>query len=510
MKNFIENWKSEKNILLTTILIGLLTHGYMLTNKLPNNDDYISIFHYGQGYASGRWFLSLMGNFLFRIDGTYSLPYFNGCLFVLSLSLSIVIFLKPLALKNNWVKIILASIFVAFPTATATLGYMFTTPFYGLAILFMAVAYYLLIEYKYGFLVSTILICLSLGTYQAYWGLIASFLLLYLIRQCLSKTTENKTIIKLSLKSLFSLLSGIIAYLLMNKIMLHIQGIHLDNYQGFSQMNSFNIASLPSSILKAYEFFFKFLTEDYLHITWYPIVRIIIALGYLISVALLIILLIRNKDNFKRFALLIFLIVFPLAVNSIYILTGSNSSIHTLMCYSVVCVFILPFIFIDSAHEEFENANPIKVTNYVYLAALSIVAVLYIRFANIYYLNLELAYTEAYSFMETLSTRIQDAEDYSSDKQIIFLGQYTKPHNTSIWELRMVNTMIGSIDVPNIINSYMIRQNFSRVYLGSTFNETADTSIIEKHSAYIADMPTYPDDGSIEVLEDYVIIKFSN
>lgn len=47
-------WWNEKDVLITGVLVGILSHMYMMTNKLPNIDDYISIFHYGAGYTSGR------------------------------------------------------------------------------------------------------------------------------------------------------------------------------------------------------------------------------------------------------------------------------------------------------------------------------------------------------------------------------------------------------------------------------------------------------------------------
>ena len=171
-------WWQERDVFIVAMLIGLLSHAYMMTNKFPNVDDYVSMFHYGQGYALGRWFLALMGNFMFRIDGTYSLPFFNGALYLCTLVLAVIIFLKPFQFKSRWTKRIFASLFVSFPTATATMGFMFTAPFYGLAVLFMAIGFYVLVQYKYGFLISILLICCSLGIYQAYWGLIAGFLLL--------------------------------------------------------------------------------------------------------------------------------------------------------------------------------------------------------------------------------------------------------------------------------------------------------------------------------------------
>ncbi|MBQ7925640.1 MAG: glucosyltransferase domain-containing protein [Lachnospiraceae bacterium] len=503
-------WWQERDIFLFAALAGLLSHAYMMTNKFPNVDDYVSMFHYGQGYALGRWLLALMGNFMFRIDGTYSLPFFNGMLYLCTLVLSITIFLKPFSFKSKWTKRILAALFVSFPTATATMGFMFTAPFYGLAVLFMAIAFYLLVQYKYGFIFSALLACCSLGIYQAYWGLLAGFLLLYLITLCVQKECSYRDIITLALKSLIALLAGVIFYLIINNIMLHLQGVEMVQYQGASQMGLFDLSRIPLILKNAYGYFFAFTTENYLFVTWYPLVRMVIAIGYLLTLCtLLFTCLSKQLHVLKKVGCAIFILVFPLAVNSIYLLCNDATSVHTLMCYSVVLVFFIPFVMLRGAMNNTSRDILFRTAKSLYLAAVLLVTVIYVRFANIYYLNLQLAYEESYSFMETLSTRIQDTEGYDDEFPILFYGTYDQKVNRNIWELRMVNNMFGTIDVNDIINHYLIRQGFSRIYLGNQFNETFDMSVINNHPVEIKQMPCYPNDGSIRIMDEVIVIKFS-
>ena len=58
--------------------------------------------------------------------------------------------------------------------------------------------------------------------------------------------------------------------------------------------------------------------------------------------------------------------------------------------------------------------------------------------------------------------------------------------------------------------SSLLRQSFSRIYLGSTFYEVGDTALLGEGINKLESMPSYPDDGSITVINDIVVIKLSD
>lgn len=63
---------------------GLLVHLFGLVNVLHNYDDIAQQPRgYGTGVTSGRWLLSIMGDFCDAIGGNFNLPTVNGLLFLL-------------------------------------------------------------------------------------------------------------------------------------------------------------------------------------------------------------------------------------------------------------------------------------------------------------------------------------------------------------------------------------------------------------------------------------------
>ena len=60
--------------LVSGILWGIITHAYMLTNKLPNWDDINNVGGYAVGSEFGRWFLKYVN----PLDGIWSVPWLSG------------------------------------------------------------------------------------------------------------------------------------------------------------------------------------------------------------------------------------------------------------------------------------------------------------------------------------------------------------------------------------------------------------------------------------------------
>lgn len=59
-----EKWLAGAAVL----ICGLVTHGYILTNKISYHDDSVNYFGVGTTFESGRWALGLIQKFLTKID----------------------------------------------------------------------------------------------------------------------------------------------------------------------------------------------------------------------------------------------------------------------------------------------------------------------------------------------------------------------------------------------------------------------------------------------------------
>ena len=120
---------------------GLLVHLFGLVNVLHNYDDIAQQPRgYGTGVTSGRWLLSIMGDFCDAIGGNFNLPTVNGLLFLLLIAVSAGLLVSVFRIRNRASAALMGVLFAVFPSAFSTLAFRYTAVYYGVAILLSAAA----------------------------------------------------------------------------------------------------------------------------------------------------------------------------------------------------------------------------------------------------------------------------------------------------------------------------------------------------------------------------------
>lgn len=521
--------KSRLQYLAFAMICGLVAHGYIMFSKIPNYDEYVSIFHYGGGYNLGRWFLALMGNFFFRIDGCYSLPWLNGLVTLLFLSLGILLFLEGFPGLGKGSKGLIIMILLAFPSVTTIFSYMFTAPFYAFAIFLAAVGFFLAVKYRYGFLVAPVCLCLSMGIYQAYFVMCATFLLSFLLCMSVSEEKNVKEVITTALKFLVTLAGGMLLYFIVNTIMLRIQHITLSDYQGISGMGNYSVNSLIAAALSTYKGFADCLTTNYKSMFPNPVFHLAGWTGVILTVVCAVAVLRKQvkKQPVKMLLFVVILAIMPLCMNLIHVMCAESiDNIHALMCYGAAGLFFVPILLWSSCVEKGEGTKEkqadirgneqkkvekqfvCKTAFSLHAVCLTIAILFYVKFANTYYLSLELYFDQTYAMMETMAVRIQMTEGYRQDMAVSFGGSYSDIVSP-LWEMRDVDLLDGTYRVSHIMNTQLLRDNVFRHYLGQDIRDLPLSEEIRTSQEY-AEMPCYPNDGSIRVIEDSIVVKLSD
>jgi hypothetical protein len=139
---------------------------------------------------------------------------------------------------------------------------------------------------------------------------------------------------------------------------------------------------------------------------------------------------------------------------------------------------------------------------YCVVLALVIGIASYCHFANAQYLSLELSYKQAESYCTTLITQIKSVDGYSDELPVVFVGQEIS--DETLYRNDVMERLMFSGREETLIEAYS-REYMLRYYCGfdPIYISSEDIS-----ASAIEDMPTYPKDGSIKVIDRAVVVRF--
>lgn len=491
----------------SAIICGLIAHGFMFLNKISFHDDIGQLFGVGQTYGIGRWFLGIISEILNSTVGKYSMPWFDGLLSVLLIGISACFVVNLLEMQNVFSCILVGGMMEVFPAVAVTYLYMFTASAYFFAVLLTVASLYLTNHFRHGAW-GVILFTCALGIYQAYLGLWLGIMLCMLLKKCISDDYDLKKLIKIVFKYFCVFVSGIILYLLNVKVFSMIKGLELTSYQGFNKLGEIWGAGILKGVLKGYLSFFSLIYSDNCGLSNSIIIRAIIAFCFVISILGSIYCIVKlMRDRMKQIICFLILLCFPLGVNVIYaICVTDNSNIYTIMLYPLVLVFIFPVFITELIMNKKRNVWSKKLLNLLSILLL-VAGVYYCFLSNEAYLKLHFLQEQTTSYFTTLITQIKSCPGYGDELPIAFVGD--KIEDLTLTEMAgfdNVQIAVAEWNLSEWINSYTFLQ-YMRYHNG--FSPKLISQNEFEFSEKINQMPVYPDYGSIQVLDDVVIIKLT-
>ena len=247
-------YNKYSKVVFITFLIGFTAHGYMFTNKIVNHDDITQLFSVGATVSSGRW-----GLWLLELLPNYSMPWLNGLISLLFVSIANCFLLEIFEINDKWTQYVLSGITVTFPSLIGIFTYMFTSAAYTFSFMLSVIAVYLVKKKRY-FMGAACLIG-SLSIYQAYISIAASLLLLVIIQSLLdNKDTIKKEIIK-SLQFLLILGISMCLYYLIALVMRHLLHVEFNEYAQRGLSDSIGMSMLIKRIYIAMVNFYYFFSR---------------------------------------------------------------------------------------------------------------------------------------------------------------------------------------------------------------------------------------------------------
>lgn len=503
----------------SALILGLMTHLYQFTNKLYNYDELANTpGGIGLSTEQGRWLLNWMGRFMRSVfGGSYSLPFFNGIFALLLLSISAALIVSAFQVKSPLMAGLIGGLTVTFPAVVSMYFFMFLALYYALGIFFSVLAAYLVIRFPkniWANIGAVLLIMACLGTYQAYFPNTVCLLLMAVIL----KAAFGKEIAKKNWKEFFFLVlrflgvmaAGLVVYFIANKAVLQMTQIQLTSYQGGDSMGKITFSQMLDGLKRCYKDFFALGFTDVMGINYNRMLRRLIRVVWvLFGVGAGSYFVMKKGAYINKIIVLCGFLLFPVAMFLIYVM-APVSACYTLMIYPAVYFFIFFLVWTDAMCYRVKKAEWLRL-GMNWGAALTMTAVVgtYIWYANGNYMALEYTKYHDFAYYQAMITQVKSVEGYHDDMPVIVVGQSISDVTNGKGSLMGDTFVVGGKAEMNmgynsalyILSDYL---GFSPYY--GSYEEIKGWMEREE----VQKMPSYPDAGSICVMDDTVIVKLSD
>lgn len=276
-------------------------------------------------------------------------------------------------------------------------------------------------------------------------------------------------------------------------------------------MGKIDIVQLPNQIISCYRnFYCYFFTDDLLNNSWLgrKYVNVFIFLTLLIAVAVLIF---QNKNHIKIAGIVVIagiMLVFPVAFLAMNI-AAPEVSIHEstgiLLIPAMNYFYVLWFVLLQKA--VLGNKTQ-KVGNVCLLiGGLSIIWIL-IQFVGVFQTCMEINLRKTCSVAEEICYDVDNIPGY--DEYSIVIGGNVDLGNEELYDVvRGTVAEYGAVwdtDGRNKCWAGIFDQYFSKSYNFCNYDEYLN--IIE--SEEYLNMTLYPEEGSLKIIDQYIVIKLSD
>lgn len=505
--------KTVKAAFFGAVVIGLMTHLYGFTNKLYNYDELMNTpAGYGTGAESGRWFLRILGDTFGAQFGNYSLPLINGMVSLFLLALSAALTADMFKMKSPLFAAALGGFFLSFPAVTGTFVFMYTAAFYTSAVLLSVFAAWLVIRFPKKILLNlaaVVCIACSLGTYQAYFSNTACLFVMSILLICAFSKEENTwgDIVFLALRYVLVLVAGMILYFILHKFLVAYWGLQVNSYQGLDTMGQTNLKEIAAAVKGAYLDFVNLFRHDVMCLNPTSYVRkcyFLMMASW--GIGALCLLFGEKGCKIKKVFLVLSFLVFPVAVYLIYIMTP-NGWVYTLMAYSVVFVSVFHLIWADRFCVSFDKKEIVrKGTQWIAALTSVIMIAIYIWYGNGCYMSLEYTKYHDLSYFQTMVTQIKSLEGYNDSLPLALVGNEINDETNHMGSLVGAAFGLGGKMESNV-NAYS-RNHIITKFLGFAPRFCGYEEIVElMEQEEVQAMPSYPDSGSIQIIDGVVVVK---
>lgn len=499
--NILPQWKI---CFISAVVIALITHLYKITNWLPNWDSLVFRYDAQNMLSMGRWFLPVASG----ISSFYDLPWVTGLMAILFHAFGAVAIVEIFKVKKTVTACLIGATVVSFPTVTSVMMYNYVADAYALSFLFAVLAALLLTREKPKYIISVILIALSVGIYQAYITVTIMLLLCFLIVKALSDDTKIKELFIYGAKFLITGALGMVLYYLVLMLLLKLTKTTLLDYQGFGDAASLSGLNLFASLYTIKESFFGYFFDFSNGINVFSVINVIVIMASLVFYLTFII---KNKIGVpKTLVIAVLVALLPIGASVLSIINNAIDY-HNLMKMGFL-IFYLLFILIYEKI-DFENISFQAIKSWSVFVLSAVLIFNYIIIANVSYHKLNMAYEKSIGTLNRIADRIEQTEGATDCESVLVLGAL---NNSEAYSSNIPPDMTGTTDghiirADDEIVGQSVLCSVLNDYCGKEYKFLSGEEKQKLMSKIDEDsLSNWPDKNSIQIIDNVIVIKLGD
>ncbi len=491
------------------LIVGILTYGYIMANHFLTYDSMWNLYSDQDMITSGRQFLKSACS----ISSYYDLPWLNGVLAIIYLSISAIFLIEIFDVKSYFSVALISAVLVTFPSVISTFCYTYTVDGYMLAVLLAIVAFFLTDRKKWGFIFGIFLLGTSLGIYQAYLAFVMILCILKLLLEILEGKNNRLIYVKIGRYALMGI-GGYLYYVGSLNIMLTLKNEQMSGYQGTDKVNGFELASIPTGLKSAFMNFINFARWENV-LTTTNIMKCMTVFLFAIGVCIYAYLFIR-KQCYKKLIhlILVFVLVaiIPFCATIVNVLSPDTYQ-HLLMrgAWSLFYIFVIVLADRLTIGKNIYGRRIKKIIVVFTFIFSGILVLEFSKMANIMAFNMQERYEKSYALSLRIVEELEETPGYEHGMKVTILGG--EP-NEEIYPSTDITTSDLSgyfgADGDYFLNSTSKFATFMSHYLNvtiTTISYEEESKIIE--SKEFREMENFPSENSIKKIDDVWVVKLN-
>ncbi|MBR5361035.1 MAG: glucosyltransferase domain-containing protein, partial [Lachnospiraceae bacterium] len=427
------------------LVLAFVTFLPFVVQQLNNADDntYGYLYHIDPGYGVEN----SMGRFLIRFFDMWRnsivTPGLVIPLCIVLLTIGAIIICNIFDIKSEFSRVLVGAIIIFAPSVADMLTYYYVADSYCLAFVLMSIAVYMLLrnEGVKNYITGIIIMIMSLSLYQTYVGYALIIITVWAIVMMVSdkitikfskgEKESNKETIRI-IMAYVGIMAAMVIYLVIYKILNAIGYLGYLKVRRMDSIVSDSMSSLPAKIAGTFRSFIEYFFTDVIIFNGWFGRRYINILVFAAIIAMLVILVVRNKVFHKWYSIVLTalaLIVTPI-IMCVMSLVAAGASIYAetgiLMIPHMNMIYVLMILLADLMITSFGTEKIFGRLTWIASRVVSVVIMLImIVFIHVFANYIDRQQVQITNLANRLVYRMESLSKYEEGQQVLVVG---RPH----------------------------------------------------------------------------------